>query len=383
MGSLTTDQCTELKDNGDNSPVQAVTVFEHGDIVWCSVARNNKKLSIYRLESLKEVSAEPYAVHETVKRVSCLDFCTLNEALVVALAGDLAGDAWGFSCAPGVHPKDDLEVSSHQRLLLGHTASMLTGLRVVQHDGIWRILTSDRDEKIRVSSFPQTFQIEGFLLGHDAYVSSFDVASVAPIVASCSGDLTLRMWDYVNGTELAEVPTMSKEEDSEEKEEGGDIVPTKLAINSAATAIALVYDENNTLDVWGFDMLIDPTERLHLRSRTELSMKPLGIAFLDDSTLLTVNEGPNYLQAYIVDKEGALSPHDLPLSKAIASILADCPLQLPTSVLERDDHGHIKMQKLCETRNERLHWNDVKRRKLWTERNRRRNKRLKSVAQEG
>lgn len=34
------------------------------------------------------------------------------------------------------------------------------------------ILTTDRDEKLRISRYPQTFIIENFCLGHSAFINS-------------------------------------------------------------------------------------------------------------------------------------------------------------------------------------------------------------------
>lgn len=63
------------------------------------------------------------------------------------------------------------------------------------------ILTSDRDEKIRVTNYPATHEIESFCLGHLEFVSSFDFIDNERIV-SVSGDKTLRLWKFVDGTEL-------------------------------------------------------------------------------------------------------------------------------------------------------------------------------------
>lgn len=67
------------------------------------------------------------------------------------------------------------------------------------------VITSDRDEKIRVTHYPTTEVIETYCLGHLEYVSSIEpITSHAsdPLLLSLSGDKTLRLWNYATGTEL-------------------------------------------------------------------------------------------------------------------------------------------------------------------------------------
>jgi len=117
---------------------------------------------------------------------------------------------------------------------VGHTASMLTGLQVVSNDvGGQFILTSDRDEKIRVSHFPKSYVIHGYLLGHTAFISSMAALTVPAQLAGedgessshkmralCltgSGDGTVRLWDYQLCKEVGMVPIVLKQ-DSENDE---------------------------------------------------------------------------------------------------------------------------------------------------------------------
>lgn len=63
--------------------------------------------------------------------------------------------------------------------LLGHLSILLDVC--FSEDGL-RLLTSDRDEKIRISRYPQTSVIEQFCLGHTAYVRT--IATRSSLVAS-------------------------------------------------------------------------------------------------------------------------------------------------------------------------------------------------------
>lgn len=97
---------------------------------------------------------------------------------------------------------------SHQ-LLLGHV-SLLTDLAcVILNDSTWPpprqrsyILTSDRDEHIRVSrGIPQTHVIEGYCLGHTQFVSKLCIPHWSPkTLISGGGDDFLLNWDWLSGT---------------------------------------------------------------------------------------------------------------------------------------------------------------------------------------
>lgn len=67
------------------------------------------------------------------------------------------------------------------------------------------VITSDRDEKIRVTHYPRTEIIETYCLGHLEFVSAIETITsntTEPLLLSLSGDKTLRLWNYVTGTEL-------------------------------------------------------------------------------------------------------------------------------------------------------------------------------------
>lgn len=94
------------------------------------------------------------------------------------------------------------------QLLLGHV-SLLTDLVCVSltnktSDKIRRrnyILTSDRDEHIRISrGMPQAHIIEGYCLGHTEFVSKLCVPHWCPeLLISGGGDDYLLAWDWLSG----------------------------------------------------------------------------------------------------------------------------------------------------------------------------------------
>ena len=97
-----------------------------------------------------------------------------------AIVIDKAGDVYVIS-------------GSESKLLLGHT-SILFDVCFTKDNKY--ILTADRDEKIRVSHFPNSYNIHGFCLGHREFVTSLVMLSEEhDVFASGSGDGTVKIWN--------------------------------------------------------------------------------------------------------------------------------------------------------------------------------------------
>lgn len=104
-------------------------------------------------------------------------------------------------------------------LLLGHV-SMLTDLLCISISDYTStspkprtyILTSDRDEHIRVSrGIPQAYIIEGFCLGHTEFVSKLCIPRWHDqILISGGGDDYLLVWNWLSGEILQKVDLKSR-----------------------------------------------------------------------------------------------------------------------------------------------------------------------------
>lgn len=212
------------KDSGNPREVQAVSCTKTGSkedapTCWVAVSREDKTLSLYSVDGSGTREAptqlKPGVTYRLAKRARCLTFCEVGARLVV-IAGDLSGDATAFPVpdAPLSEADDAPTKKGHRRLLLGHTASILTGLNVapsLDGSGGATILTSDRDEKVRVSRFPQTNVVRGYLLGHTSFVSTMDAVASdrggkRALCVTGSGDGTVRLWDYGDCKEMGMVP---------------------------------------------------------------------------------------------------------------------------------------------------------------------------------
>lgn len=94
----------------------------------------------------------------------------------------------------------DFELS----LLLGHV-SMLTSVALIEKDSRNFIITSDRDEHIRVSRYiPQTHIIQSYCLGHKHFIGDVTIPSNnKDVLVSGGGDEDLFVWDWENGKLLS------------------------------------------------------------------------------------------------------------------------------------------------------------------------------------
>ncbi|ORX62417.1 WD40 repeat-like protein [Hesseltinella vesiculosa] len=143
----------------------------------------NKLLQVYDTKTWDLVLTRPVN-----KRAIAVTFTNDGSTMIVA---DKFGDAF---CHPNVaSTKDDLEP------ILGHV-SMVTDLALSDDEKY--IITSDRDEHVRVSHYPNGYNIESFCLGHtDAVTNVHLVPWQKDRLVSTGGDCTLRLWDFVKGSQ--------------------------------------------------------------------------------------------------------------------------------------------------------------------------------------
>lgn len=153
-----------------------------------------KELLIYSNSSYKLLCSAPIE-----KTATCLLFFHKSKELMVA---DRSGCASFYT-----YGSDSL---IKKPICLGHN-SMLTDALISPDDKF--VITADRDEKIRVSHYPNVYNIQSYCLGHDQFVSSLNfLPSDSSILVSVSGDGTLRLWDYISGSELLVFRDTTKKE---------------------------------------------------------------------------------------------------------------------------------------------------------------------------
>ena len=410
------------KTNDDNE-IQAVCCAEIGSSLWFAVSRGVKTLSLYSIPAEKsdeEASEEtmkllyPCAIYNLPKRARSLAFTNVDD-LQIIVSGDLCGDTIAFPVptdSPISTSNENAalkQVSTPKRLLLGHTASMLTGLNVVRGIDQQRfILTADRDEKVRVSCFPETHIIHGYLLGHSSFISCMDaISNERSFCLTGSGDGTSRLWDYKTCKEVGMLPLVIKKSAEEKQVEMEDVenedecksspeesdgvdndadnaegddfdeefdgeddeedesfdehtvaVPLSVALHPDAKFAAVARDEIKSIDVHPIPSVGEKSTlstsfqlsnfvSLHKKQTLECKSQPLAVRFTSDSSVLVLATEPEYILHFSTSDDATfndISESSL-LSKALRKVAQSEKITMPPTTLERDGQGECKLQK--------------------------------------
>lgn len=147
----------------------------------------NKKLFIYNV-STKSLVSSKFVIKRAAKIIYTNDESTL-------LIADKTGDVYTMDM-------NNIE-TSEVKLLMGHL-SMITDLKLTKDEK--HLITSDRDEKIRISCFPNSYNINSYLLGHKEFVSQIEFIDETRLVSS-SGDSKLILWDLQSSQIIQEIHT--------------------------------------------------------------------------------------------------------------------------------------------------------------------------------
>ncbi|KAJ3408068.1 WD repeat-containing protein 4 [Chytridiales sp. JEL 0842] len=189
------------------------------------------------------------------------------------LVGDKFGDVFSI-------PIDDYE--SNGKLLLGHV-SIITDL-TLSRDGKY-IITADRDEKIRVSKYPLTYDIQSFCLGHKEFVTCIcKLPNSDNLLVSGGGDSSILVWDFILGERVQKVNLADAFGNKDGTPFNNQAV---ISIKSSPVSgmIAVLLDSLPSV------ILFDATKRSHLvlKQRIPLSGVALDIEFDKKGNLWIAN----------------------------------------------------------------------------------------------
>ncbi|OAO16435.1 WD40 repeat-containing protein [Blastocystis sp. ATCC 50177/Nand II] len=146
------------------------------------------------------------------------------------IIGDKVGDIMAF----------DLPKLLKKTFLIGHCATVITGLVNVGD----YLASSDRDEKVFICHFPQTFNIQSICVGHKQYISA--MITVNDRIVTGSADGTLRLWNITEGQTVMEwyLDEILKVESEEETV----LIPSQL-ISLQDSLFAGIVDESKKVFV--------------------------------------------------------------------------------------------------------------------------------------
>ncbi|KAF8939152.1 WD40-repeat-containing domain protein [Dissophora ornata] len=176
------------------------------DGVFLATAADDKVMKIWDTESWKCLGTRTL-----VRRSNALEFNKDGSHVITA---DKFGDVYNMirdlpdviapakkaeSTEDGEEGEGDEDEG--EQPILGHV-SMATDLALTKDNKY--IITSDRDEHIRVSQYPKGHNIETYCLGHTSFVTTIKVLPGASqkFLLSGAGDATIRVWEFLKGLEI-------------------------------------------------------------------------------------------------------------------------------------------------------------------------------------
>lgn len=195
-----------------HSPVVCLRFSPSGQ--FFASCTDDKTLKIWRTQNW-----EPVGQRIVPKRPTVLQFTEDEQYILVA---DKTGEVTRY-CT--------LDVSAPALFLLGHSSIIID---MVLCKGL--IVTCDRDEKIRASNYPNSYNIDKFYLGHRDFVSVLRCLKQFPtLMLSGSGDGTFKVWD-MERRQLVHTEVCAVEEGEDEDAKA----VTQLALSHGTMPVVVV-----------------------------------------------------------------------------------------------------------------------------------------------
>ncbi|KAJ8733293.1 hypothetical protein PYW08_001591 [Mythimna loreyi] len=162
------------------------------------VTATSKQLLVY--DVLQQERQQTFNIPRSASKIR---FTVDNSQILVA---DKSGDVLIY----------DVKKENSGTKLLGHLSLLLD---VLQSNDTKCVISCDRDEKIRVSCFPNTYNIQTYCLGHKEFVNHIEfLPHNDKFLTSSSGDGTIKIWDYSEGRLLHTVDTSNDVNDDQLKQ---------------------------------------------------------------------------------------------------------------------------------------------------------------------
>jgi len=232
--------------------------YKHEQGLTCGTYLPTKNLVVLTDLSKKLIIIDP-TTKETlftktlIKRVTKIIY-KKNESMLLIF--DKTGDVYTFDM-------QDL-VTNQVKLLMGHL-SMLTDFRLSTDEKF--LITSDRDEKIRISYFTNSYNIKSYLMGHKEFVTQIELVGSAKLI-SASGDSKLILWDLDLAESIQQIDTQNFIKTvSSQKSEGiskfdYDPDSNRLVIHLFRSQFVLQFKYSNQKNSFEFISALDLGEKI-------------------------------------------------------------------------------------------------------------------------
>ena len=320
---------------------------EELDMIGSFLITDNK---LYVMKHSKEISCIDImekSINTTDKLIKKAHVCAFvkvsgNEVLLI---GDKAGEVYLYA-----NPTQNLQAKI---CITGHTTSMITDMvhfvSMEKKKGEY-LITSDRDEKIRISRFPDVHSIESYCLGHKSVISSIclypnqeEALQLAKneILFSAGWDHQIMAWAIPSGKlmgrycpgndknePLALLPNVIENENENEKEEEdgageeeGEDDEKEKTYNAAAagsfpTKLIMIPTPSNTYQMLStfktltqLKVLSLSLEANHvsfgLMQTVELKGCPYDIICFQNRFVFVLLDAPDFIQIFEIEMESS------------------------------------------------------------------------------
>lgn len=163
------------------------------------ITDSDKSVIIFKIDFENTVNCLTVIKRQAFPKRPCAVSTSIDDKTVVV--ADKFGDVYTIDI-DSEKSIDEKELSP----LLGHV-SMLSDVKIAEHNGKQFILTGDRDEHIRVSNYPKSYVVKHWLFGHREFVSSLHIPEFnSDLLISGGGDEFICLWNWYNNELLSKVP---------------------------------------------------------------------------------------------------------------------------------------------------------------------------------
>mmetsp|Transcript_7329 Transcript_7329/g.9273 ORF Transcript_7329/g.9273 Transcript_7329/m.9273 type:complete len:447 (-) Transcript_7329:4689-6029(-) len=163
------------------------------------ITDSDKSVIIFKIDFENTVNCLTLIKRQAFPKRPCAVSTSIDDKTVVV--ADKFGDVYTIDI-DSEKSIDEKELSP----LLGHV-SMLSDVKIAEHNGKQFILTGDRDEHIRVSNYPKSYVVKHWLFGHREFVSSLHIPEFnTDLLISGGGDEFICLWNWYNNELLSKVP---------------------------------------------------------------------------------------------------------------------------------------------------------------------------------
>ncbi|KAK9433855.1 hypothetical protein V1505DRAFT_360613 [Lipomyces doorenjongii] len=263
------------------------------------------------------------------KRPSAIDITSDSSTV---LLGDKFGDVYAVPIRDIAYPPtaglsrisevSESESGGELDPILGHVSMLVDLLVTEDQKGLRHIISSDRDEHIRVTKYPESYVIEAFCFGHEQYVSQLLIPSWSPnTLISGGGDDFLAHWDWTTGELLEKVDIHSilyPKSDKDESEEQIAEVAVSGIWQVPELQLVLAYDE--TVKLLLVFKLHKEARQLEYVNKFSSNILDVAVTGQDGTVWLSIDDTSDnnpLIQKYSISEKGEFTVIDSEITQRI------------------------------------------------------------------